>query len=138
MTKCDECNKPISIFGGSFNIDGKTVCPACEKKIRTGQEQDEVKSGQGWVILGFIIIGLSLFLGVGGAVCALAGIVVGAVFILVGLLSQTRKAQFDKIVDKIEKSSKPEENPLEVLKMRYAKGEITKEEFEKMKKDLED
>ena len=28
-------------------------------------------------------------------------------------------------------------NALEILKVRYAKGEITKEDFEKMKKDLE-
>lgn len=28
------------------------------------------------------------------------------------------------------------ESPLEVLKVRYAKGEITKEEFESLKKDL--
>ncbi len=29
------------------------------------------------------------------------------------------------------------ESPLDILKKRYAKGEITKEQYEQMKKDLE-
>ncbi len=40
------------------------------------------------------------------------------------------------------KSSAPQntrrETPMEVLKRRYAKGEITKEQFDEMKRDLED
>ena len=31
-----------------------------------------------------------------------------------------------------------EDSPMEVLKRRYAKGEITREEYEQMRKDLED
>lgn len=33
-------------------------------------------------------------------------------------------------------SAPPAESPLEILKRRYAKGEISKEQFEEMKRDL--
>ncbi|MEN6373525.1 MAG: SHOCT domain-containing protein [Smithella sp.] len=34
-------------------------------------------------------------------------------------------------------STMPGESPVDILKRRYAKGEITKEEYEKIKKDIE-
>lgn len=53
-------------------------------------------------------------------------IIVGAVFLINWVIRQSR---FSKTEDS--------ESPLEILKKRYAKGEIDKEKFEKMKKDLE-
>lgn len=42
--------------------------------------------------------------------------------------------QFNK--GKQDSQSGSQETPMDILKKRYAKGEITKEQFDKMKKDL--
>jgi putative membrane protein len=57
-------------------------------------------------------------------------IVIFAVLVVLGMI---------KLVNLISGSSRREthgESPLHILKRRYAKGEITKEEFEKMKDEL--
>jgi|APFre7841882654_1041346.scaffolds.fasta_scaffold08638_6 hypothetical protein len=43
----------------------------------------------------------------------------------------------DKVTGKSKKISETEDEALNILRSRYAKGEITKEQYEQMKKDLE-
>ncbi len=52
-------------------------------------------------------------------------IIVGIIFLVKWIVMQSRPGE-----------QKREENPLEILKKRYARGEIDKEEFEQKKKDL--
>ncbi|MSV33810.1 MAG: SHOCT domain-containing protein [Nitrosarchaeum sp.] len=58
------------------------------------------------------------------------GIILSLPTLIISLIQlPKRKKQFDGL-------SKTDDEPLTVLKMRLAKGEITKEEFDKIKEDL--
>ena len=63
----------------------------------------------------------------------ISGIVTTVLFIVGGISAVRWK---EELADE-ERERKSVPNSLEILKERYAKGEITKEEFETMKKDLE-
>jgi putative membrane protein len=52
-------------------------------------------------------------------------VIVGLVFLIKWIVQQNKPVE-----------SKLEENSLEILKKRYAKGEIDKQEFEQKKRDL--
>jgi putative membrane protein len=45
---------------------------------------------------------------------------------------------FVKQLVKGQKGQRPEKTPEQILKERYARGEINKEEFDRMKKDLQE
>lgn len=55
-------------------------------------------------------------------------LVIGAIFLIIYMLRKTS--------DMGQPSNFRQEPPLEILKRRYARGEITREEFEEMKRDL--
>lgn len=54
-------------------------------------------------------------------------VIIGIVFLIKWLVEQGRMSR---------KTSEGEESALDILKKRYARGEIDKEEFEQKKKDL--
>ena len=55
-------------------------------------------------------------------------VIVGIVFLIRWLVVSTRTGG---------RGDRPEDSALEILKRRYARGEINKEEFEEKRKDLE-
>lgn len=57
------------------------------------------------------------------------------ILVVWGVVSIVRNSQNRRSADH-QKLSESLESPLEILKKRYARGEITKEEFEEMKKEL--
>ncbi len=66
-------------------------------------------------------------------VCALplavTGVIAG-IILFVWMLSRGGNAA-------VTRSATPRETPLDILKARYARGELTKEQFDQMRKDLE-
>jgi putative membrane protein len=55
-------------------------------------------------------------------------LLIGAIILIVFLVTRPSKDKSNE--------PKPNESALDILKKRYARGEITKEEFEQMKQDL--
>jgi putative membrane protein len=62
------------------------------------------------------------------------GIIIGVIIIFIGFLSKYYYHKDTAVISK--KENVKEENVIEILNKRYAKGEITKREYEQMKKDI--
>ncbi len=65
-----------------------------------------------------------LWIGFGVRVVVIAGVVVGVVYLVRALVRQNWRG------------SRRDESALDIIQKRYARGEITKEEYEEMKRNL--
>ncbi len=89
--------------------------------------------GPGMGMMGGGMGGIGNLLGLGGFNSIFSFLLV--IIIIVGIIFLI-KYLADQPSNYPPKSNTDKEDPLQILKIRYAKGEITKKEFERMKKDL--
>ena len=83
---------------------------------------------------GYIIVVSSSFGDLGNVSLMMNfGIIIGVIGVFASVVGIT----LPKEQEKDESVEKNKEDAIEVLKLRYVKGEITKEEYEQMKKDIE-
>jgi len=83
-----------------------------------------------------IVLTLTLLLAIFGIPLAIFGLIMIAISLSGGEKSES-KIIVTQQVGKEQTSVAESEDALKILKQRYAKGEITKKQYEQMKKDLE-
>lgn len=79
--------------------------------------------GSGGWGMGFGLLFMILFWGL---------VILGIVVLVRWLVQQSQPRR-----ERDEPASPPEKTPLEIVRERYARGEIDREEYERMKRDLE-
>lgn len=96
----------------------------------------------------FVVVGTTLTITILGAAIGIPLILIGVILIAIGgkkhvdvhvhqQVNQKTEREMHKTEEKTVPEHKEKEDPLNILKKRYAKGEITKKKYEEMKKDLE-
>ena len=99
--------------------------------------EDNSIAKSGLLGIGVLFLILSIIFLFMHITCFIILIIIAIVCIFAGLMITNRNVN-EEILDELKKTSKPSNNSVEILKTRYAKGEINKEEFEQMKKDIEE
>jgi uncharacterized membrane protein len=89
------------------------------------------------LLMGIALIIIAFIFGRAGAseVLSTLGYVFGGILILMGLFLPSRREMFEKMRQR-KAAKQSNEDPSTILKRRYASGEITKEQYDKMKKDI--
>jgi putative membrane protein len=89
-----------------------------------------------WIIIGaFILLSLFAVFGMGGFGMMGFGMGFGLLFMLLFWVVVIWLVV--TLVNPVQSIKKDDSDPFTILKQRYAKGEITKKQYEEMKKDLE-
>jgi len=104
------------------------------KKKLIGKRSD--RNQEFWIGVVFFLIGLIF----SPTLIGIPAIFIGIILILWGWEAKSKIDQelsdIDFELDKKSGKSESIEDPLKILKIRYSKGEITKKQFETMKKNL--
>ena len=100
------------------------------------KEKDIIKTVFDFFIIDLIIFGLLAYL-IAFIIVIFFGFISERLFNLYPIIAFILLIAFMYGNYKYRYQQRSEEDAIEVLELRYAKGEITKEKFEQMKKDIE-
>jgi len=110
-----------------------------------------LKKGPKLIIIGIVILIIGIFIGIISSIMStsvgfsffvfIVGIIILIVGIIVGVVKgfrESREENYENQQKEVyhQREVEEDDNPLDILKKRFANGEISKEEFDNIKKDL--